>query len=1419
MKRIIALILALAFVFPTAFAEETNETAVYYNRTYQGGNPFLGVTVSNKTNFITCETESDANKYISLLMNDNPDSDCYLQYAFKQETADKMIFEISLSVGDICPVFYLRLSDATDKRIYLMNVDESGAVSVLGSHIADLKKGRWTDFAFAVDFSKHTVQPYVNGKKEGRALDVNAEFEKIARILTYMDKKSAANSSLFIDNFKIYSGDEITDIGVDEEDKKAVYPVNKTEGEAGSLIYYNRAYGEEGMTDFAGVTVSAKKHEIAVSKEGDNSFIKASLTGSGDCFLKWTVPESAGRFLCVEADFLVTKLGAKIRPFQGIVNVKADGTLVYIPWSMNIGKIEENKWFNLALCFDMQSGACDIYVDRKLVYEGASYSGTFEYFSSYFADKSADDQHIYIDNYKIYEGKQIRDIKAGELPEKISVVKTDNSEALEILKSMGENVVALNVSAATIFYGCEKKVLDVGAYIKDGRTLVPVRAVSEAFGLDVVWDEAERSVSVGQNAKIVIDSAEMTLPDGSSYTLDVPAEITDGRTMLPLRALCEKILGKTVSWNERGLILIGDSEYTEENFDIAEVNSFMLYQRPDAQTVAELFSNTAHPRVVATKEDFDRVRNAYAAGNVYMKKWGDDVISSANKILNAAMPEYITGSLLSVSSAVSSRLETLGMAYQLTGDKVYAKQAYKIIDKVGSFPDWNPAHYLDVGEMSMGVAVGYDWMYDAYTVEQRSRIEEIIYKQSLSLYEASYYRQNAYTSFITVENNWNSWCNGPAIMCASAVFDLYPELCADLISKILRSQETMLKDYYPDGAWMEGSGYWNAALYPIACYIDTLKNTFGTDFNMSKTPGLEKTAYFSLNVQGPEGTNNFHDSNVAYQNCPVIFWCADTYGDDNITRVRLSQMDKYNQTGDAYAMLWYNPDISAGEINLPKDSYIKGGEFVAMRNSWDNDNGAFVSYHAGVSDINHGHIDTGTFIIDMLGERFAIDPGLENYSVPLYFSTDRYKYYKTRPEGHNLYVINPAEGKIGQERNTFAQVGGLVSAERGAYSWTDLSACYASDVNSAIRGYKLEDDRQSVVIRDEIDLKAESEIYWFTHTKADVEVNSEAGYAVFNLNGKKVKVMFDVSGDGVLSEEYGVMEAVPLETSPKMTGEDDRSDIRKFYIKLKASGKVNITVKFMPEELSDLGFDTKTPISSWTNAEGTLKPMPQINMLYVDGAEVEGFSPDKAESYKVRLPYDANVIGEVLASYDEMLYNVVIDKAEGFGDATTVKVYYKDGSSLVSTYSVVFEKAVKLDDVADMTRLQVKDAFASSTPEEAHTPIKAADNSTEAESRWAASGSGEWLCMDLGESCDVDGVGIAVMNGASRKYNFEIEYSSDGENWLKALALTATSGEGSNIEIFRFDTTVNARYVRYVGYENTQNAWNSITEFAILQNK
>ncbi len=103
-------------------------------------------------------------------------------------------------------------------------------------------------------------------------------------------------------------------------------------------------------------------------------------------------------------------------------------------------------------------------------------------------------------------------------------------------------------------------------FTENDRTLVPVRFVAESFGGTVTWDETTQKVGIvsGEDTiELIIDQTEMKV-NGKTVVLDVPAQVKNDRTMLPLRAVVEA-LGKTVFWDDRGLIVLSNAPVLENS--------------------------------------------------------------------------------------------------------------------------------------------------------------------------------------------------------------------------------------------------------------------------------------------------------------------------------------------------------------------------------------------------------------------------------------------------------------------------------------------------------------------------------------------------------------------------------------------------------------------------------------------------------------------------------------------------------------------------------------------------------------------------------------------------------------------------------------------------------------------------------------
>lgn len=135
----------------------------------------------------------------------------------------------------------------------------------------------------------------------------------------------------------------------------------------------------------------------------------------------------------------------------------------------------------------------------------------------------------------------------------------------EELENEYEGIIVLPVENI-ITKGIELK-FDVPPLIKASRTLIPVRAISEGFGAEVLWNQEEQKVTIIKDGKEIIlhIGSKVAYVDGVEVEIDTYPEILNNRTIVPLRFIAET-LGLTIEWD-------GETQTIEIDEELAETES------------------------------------------------------------------------------------------------------------------------------------------------------------------------------------------------------------------------------------------------------------------------------------------------------------------------------------------------------------------------------------------------------------------------------------------------------------------------------------------------------------------------------------------------------------------------------------------------------------------------------------------------------------------------------------------------------------------------------------------------------------------------------------------------------------------------------------------------------------------------------
>jgi hypothetical protein len=579
-----------------------------------------------------------------------------------------------------------------------------------------------------------------------------------------------------------------------------------------------------------------------------------------------------------------------------------------------------------------------------------------------------------------------------------------------------------------------------------------------------------------------------------------------------------------------------------------------------------------HPRLLINTAGFEALKEKIAT-DPFLKKWDLKLRQDADRFLTARLPRHVMPDglrLLDTSRRMVDHCYTLAMMYRLHGDRRYVDRLWQELETVAQFPDFNPRHFLDTAEMTHALAIAYDWLYDQWTEPERATIRKAIVDLGLKAGLKVYESKGGFPRFV---HNWNQVCNGGMTIGALAVGDEEPALCGQILHHALASVQLAMRSYAPDGAWGEGPGYWAYATSYNVAMIACLESAAGSDCGLARFPGFDQTGLFPLYMTSGNRWFSFSDCSEHAGRSDCLLWLGHRF---NLPAAEwLGAADKVTAAG----MIWYSsPGKDPAAAGLPLDRYWPNVEVATMRSNWNDPQGLFLGIEARSHAFNHQHLDIGSFVLDALGQRWAVDLGSDDYNLHGYFGAGRYDYYRLRAEGHNTLVIDPAGGPD-QDPQAECKISRWSSTPMRAFAVADLTRAYAKKARKVERGIAMI-DRRYVIVQDEIGgaPTAAADIWWFMHTPAAVRLADDGRQAILTLNGKQLEARILAPN----SARFEIRPAEPLPTSPHPAGQKRNEGIRKLAIHLPDTKSARVTVALVPRDgQGQVELPKASPLAEW----------------------------------------------------------------------------------------------------------------------------------------------------------------------------------------------------------------------------------------------
>ncbi len=521
----------------------------------------------------------------------------------------------------------------------------------------------------------------------------------------------------------------------------------------------------------------------------------------------------------------------------------------------------------------------------------------------------------------------------------------------------------------------------------------------------------------------------------------------------------------------------------------------------NALAQADLSRLADHPRLLLPKGAEKKLLKQINRDEVW-KEIHTATLGEADRIITLPVNERIkTGMrLLAVSRENLRRIFILSYAYRMTGQEKYLVRAEQEMLKAASFSDWNPSHFLDVGEMTMALGVGYDWLYPALSEASRRTIREAIVEKG---FKPSY--DTAYNWFVDAEHNWNQVCNGGLAFGAIAVAESEPEWAQKIIDRAIDKVRLPMRHYAPDGAYPEGPGYWGYGTLFNVLLIGGLESTFGTDYGLSQMPGFMQTGTYEMQMVSPLIKHfNYMDNSYEPESSSAPFWFYSKTQDPSVLcqQVSILQRDtakKYLKDRVLPAMLIWGAGAPMEKAVAPQETFWAGRgntPVCVMRSGWGDPNARFVGVKLGSPSINHGHMDVGSFVFEADGVRWAIDLGSEDYNTTETRGVDlwnmaqqsqRWDVFRYNNRSHNTLTFNDKLQRV----NGSAQIIESDSATARRFVKTDLTPVYAGQVDKVERTISLVDN-DYLLIEDEITAgKNYTRMRWTLMTRATPKILSD----------------------------------------------------------------------------------------------------------------------------------------------------------------------------------------------------------------------------------------------------------------------------------------------------------------------------------------
>lgn len=511
-----------------------------------------------------------------------------------------------------------------------------------------------------------------------------------------------------------------------------------------------------------------------------------------------------------------------------------------------------------------------------------------------------------------------------------------------------------------------------------------------------------------------------------------------------------------------------------------------------------LLTKAGHPRLMIDEKGFKSLKEKVTVERFTHKtltKLHNEVIARAGRTVETNRAFANTDD----HYLIVDNIVTCAYAYKMTGHAKYLTKCRNDLKTVCSFTHWDVSGLAN-GEISLAVAIAYDWLYHDLTLDERKKVRRALMDKAvlpMSFYDATKHK-----------GNWNSIKTSGVICAALACYEKDKARTRDFIEKCVNVENLPATiNIYKGGGYTEGLHYWDYGSSFEICMITCLEDIFGHSAGLMQVEGLLESGLLATYCHGTVNSQFGYSDGGGGDDRPLVssWWFAAKNNDPEMMFVERFHIDKWykdtpmtGNNGDLrYRLLApmiamvRDYDLDATELTPPSEKVFKcGGDMplVIVRDGWNFDGtDTYLAIKTGLTNTGHAHMDVGSFVFEADGERWSDDmmrPGYEDWFNALYDAGGnsgnsdqtamRWDTFHISNLCHSTIVSYTNDGSVtGKHHSTDYYVDGFATVEQVMESGSrlgavvDMSAPMKGQLKSARRTIELVDNSE-LVVTDEI---------------------------------------------------------------------------------------------------------------------------------------------------------------------------------------------------------------------------------------------------------------------------------------------------------------------------------------------------------------